>query len=66
MRRASILSQPRRLFQRLIVALALAGTVGGAAALAAPGQPSQQQAGTFSSRRASASTSSPRGWATSA
>ena len=45
MRRASILSPPRRLVQRLIVALALAGTVGGAAALAAPGQPSRQRAG---------------------
>jgi glucose/arabinose dehydrogenase len=45
MRRASVLSQPRRLVQRLIVALALAGTVGAAAALAAPGQPSQQQPG---------------------
>jgi glucose/arabinose dehydrogenase len=45
MRRASIHSQPRRLVQRLIVALAFAGTLGGAAALAAPGQSSQQQAG---------------------
>jgi len=37
MRRASIHSQPRRLVQRLIVALAFAGTIGGAAAFAAPG-----------------------------
>ena len=54
MRRASIHSQPRRLVQRLIVLLALAGSLGGAVALAAPTRPASSGPASFSSHLASA------------